>query len=220
MRGLCSVLILAASTATSGAQTIDAARTALAAGRIAEAVRLAEPLAAAGQAEALALLGLAARDAIPPDIDTARAFLETAAANGSPTALTALGRAYQSGQLGLTPDPVRALDHYERAVAAGSVVAEVNVLGLLSGGAFGDPDWPALRSRLAELAEAGTPGAAAMLAMVLATGTGGAADADGRARRGGRCLRTRRRPCPASSGLDADPGRGRPGRDRGGSRNA
>jgi hypothetical protein len=36
---------------------------------------MAEPLAAAGQAEALALLGLIARDAIPPDIDTALAYL-------------------------------------------------------------------------------------------------------------------------------------------------
>jgi TPR repeat protein len=69
---------------------------------------MAEPLAAAGQAEALALLGLIARDAIPPDIDTARAYLRNAAASGSLTAEAALGRAYQLGQLGLPPDTARA----------------------------------------------------------------------------------------------------------------
>ncbi len=171
--------VFAALTALGGqgaAQSLDAARDALASGRIDEAARLAEPLAAAGHAEALALLGLIARDAIPPDTDTARALLETAAASGAPTALVALGRAYQRGELGLRTDASRALDHYERAMAAGSEVAEVNLIGLVASGAVGVPDWPVLRERLEELAGASTRGAGAMLAEMLATGRGGEAD--------------------------------------------
>jgi len=177
-RSLCltALAVLGALGGPGAAQSLDAARDALASGRIDEAARLAEPLAAAGHAEALALLGLIARDAIPPDTDTARALLETAAASGAPTALVALGRAYQRGEIGLRADPARALDHYERAVAAGSEVAEVNLIGLVASGALGAPDGPALRARLEELAGAGTRGAASMLAEILATGRGGAAD--------------------------------------------
>ena len=97
-------------------QSLDEARAAFASGLRDEASRLAEPLAAAGQAEALALLGLIARDSVPPETERARTLLETAAASGAPTALNALGRAYQSGGLGLPRDTARALDHYERAV--------------------------------------------------------------------------------------------------------
>jgi TPR repeat protein len=167
---LCFALAL---TGSATSQSLDEARAALASGRSAEASRLAEPLAAAGQTEALAILGIIARDAIPPETERARALLETSAASGSLTALVAMGRAHQLGQLGLTPDPSAALQAYEQAVAAGSAVAEVNLIGLIASGALGDPDWPALRSRLAVLAEEHVPGAAVALAEMLATGRGG-----------------------------------------------
>jgi TPR repeat protein len=171
--GLAALAVLITMGGPGPAQSLDAAREALASGRSDEAARLAEPLAAAGHAEALALLGLIARDAIPPDTDIALTLLETAAASGAPTALVALGRAYQSGELGLRADAARALDHYERAIAARSEVAEVNLIGLVASGALGAPHWPALQDRLQVLAGAGTHGAAAMLAEMLATGRAG-----------------------------------------------
>jgi TPR repeat protein len=145
MRACWTLCFALALTGSVHAQSIDEARAALAAGRIARR-RRASPSRwqPPGQTEALALLGLIARDAIPPETETARALLETSAASGSPTALVALGRAHQLGQLGLTPDPSAALLAYERAVAAGSAVAEVNLIGLIASGALGDPDWPAL----------------------------------------------------------------------------
>jgi hypothetical protein len=54
---------------------------------------------------------------------------------------------------------------------------------------LGDPDWPALRARLGDLAEEGIPGAAVTLAEMLATGRGERtpiARAAGGGRRGGR----------------------------------
>jgi TPR repeat protein len=104
------VLVLGLLAAPLDAQSLDDARAAFAmTGRVEEAARLARPLAAAGQAEALALLGLIARDAIPPEVETARALLESAAASGSPTALVALGRAHQTWAAWPSPDPRRAL---------------------------------------------------------------------------------------------------------------
>jgi TPR repeat protein len=172
------VLVFGLLAAPLDAQSLDDARAAFAMTRVEEAARLARPLAAAGQAEALALLGLIARDSIPPEVETARALLESAAASGSPTALVALGRAHQTGELGLRPDPGRALAFYERAVVAGSRVAEVNVIGLVASGALGEPDWPMLRRRLSALAETDVPGAAVTLAEMLATGRGGLLDPD------------------------------------------
>jgi TPR repeat protein len=177
--GLAVLVVLAVPAA---GQSLDDARTALASGRVDDARAMAKPLAAAGQAEALALLGLIARDAIPPETETALAYLRSAAASGAPTAEAALGRAYQLGQLGLARDPARAVDHFERAATAGSRVAEVNLIALVAARALGDPDWPALRTRLEDLAEDGIPGAAVALAEILATGRGGALDPD-RARR-------------------------------------
>jgi TPR repeat protein len=87
-----------------------------------------------------------------------------------------LGRAHQLGQLGLAPDAAEALAHYDRAAAAGSAVAEVNIIGLVARGALGDPDWPRLSAGWRQLAEDGVPGAAVMLADVLAAGRGGIAD--------------------------------------------
>jgi TPR repeat protein len=182
MRYAPGLAVLVALAVPVAGQSLDDARTALAFGRVDAARAMAEPLAAAGQAEALALLGLIARDAIPPDIDTALAYLRSAAASGSPTAEAALGRAYQLGQLGLPPDTARAYDHFERAAAAGSRVAEVNLIALVASGALGDPDWPALRARLGDLAEEGIPGATVTLAEMLATGRGRELDPD-RARR-------------------------------------
>jgi TPR repeat protein len=52
----------------------------------------------------------------------------------------------------------------------------------VASGALGDPDWPMLRARLGELAEDGIPGAAVMLAEMLATGRGGRARPRSRAR--------------------------------------
>lgn len=158
------------------AQTLDDAQFAFANSDFERAAELAEPLAAAGQVEALALLGLIARDRPVPDVGEARALLTSAAASGSVTAMVALGRAHEMGELGLRPDPVTALSYYEQAIAAGSAVAEVNLIGLISRGALGVPDWSALHTRLAELVDDGVPGARVMLAESFATGRGGSVD--------------------------------------------
>jgi hypothetical protein len=112
-----------------------------------------------------------------------RALLETSAASGSPTALVALGRAHQLGQLG--PDAgsaPRAGDHMSAPWLQEAAVAEVNLIGLMASGALGDPDWPALRRGLRRWRRTDVPGAAVTLAEMLATGRGGRAGPRPRAR--------------------------------------
>jgi TPR repeat protein len=152
-------------------------RAALAFGRGGGGAGLAEPLAAAGQAEALALLGLIARDAIPPETETARAFWKRGGqrlTHGS----AALGRAYQLGQLGLRPIPRARWPITSAPPLPEAAVAEVNLIGWWQAARSAIPTGPRCRARLADLAEEGIPGAAVTLAEMLATGRGGSSDPD------------------------------------------
>lgn len=155
------------------AEPLNAADEALGRGDLIAVRAIAEPLAQAGDAGALALLALAAaRDGSASTGETLTQ-LQAAAAAGSARAAFALGQVHQAGGLGLIADASRAVEAYGRAARLGHSPAEVALVGLLM---QSGTDATALRARLENLVAEDAPGADLLLARMLAEGLGGVPD--------------------------------------------
>ncbi len=101
------------------------------AGRHAEAVQSARPLAETGDAAAQALLGRAYYEGVgqPRDYNWALAWLEKAAGQGSEDAIFFLGLMYEHGR-GVAPNPSRAADLFDRAAVLGHEHAPKEAAGM------------------------------------------------------------------------------------------
>lgn len=87
------------------------------------------------------------------DIEGMLHWLHRACANGVPDAIAALGRCYEKGQ-GLKPNMVAAMEHYDRAVQAGSSIAAHEKAQLLYKSRQGGENSTLIRQLLVGAAEA------------------------------------------------------------------
>jgi len=90
------------------------------------------------------------------DLDAMLHWLREASANGVANAIGALGQCYEKGR-GVAIDPGTALEHYERAIAAGSAPAAWDKSQLLYKTQDGREQDDLIRSLLVTAAEAGVP---------------------------------------------------------------
>lgn len=81
-----------------------------------------------------------AGDGVTKDQAAALRHLQAAAAGGDADGEADLAEAYDNGELGLAKDPVQTLKWRQRAAAAGSVFAQVNLSDQLFKGVGGAPD--------------------------------------------------------------------------------
>ncbi len=158
------------------AQTYDDARAAYDAGDFARAAELVMPLANAGDAAAMNMLGLMYDDGLGGlSVDPVRALdLYTRSADAGFTgAMNNLARVYHYGLLGEEVDVARAQALYERAIEGGSEFAMNNFALMQEEGLLGAPDWASIIDLYARAANLQEPSAAANLANVFLNGRDG-----------------------------------------------
>lgn len=152
---------------------VEAALARAEAGDVAGALPALAAAAAAGHAEAQAVLGWRTLrgDSVAADPAAGVGWLRAAAEQGHPAAQTNLGYAYETG-LGVDPDPVEAARLYRLAADQGRAAAQNNLAALVQTGR-GVPAGPAEAARLYGLAaDQGLAVAQANLGVLYETGAG------------------------------------------------
>ena len=137
-RAAVALFIALSVVAPARADATDQARALLDAGDVAAAVRLLEPLAAAGDASAEYLLGKVHLDGLgmPQDFTSAAAWIAKAAEKGDARAQNALGRLHAEG-LGVAQDANTAVLWMRRAAEQGDPTHQYDLAILLDDARLG-----------------------------------------------------------------------------------
>lgn len=173
LRAVAVILIALSVAAPARAGNTDQAQALLDAGDVAPAVRLLEPLAAAGDASAEYLLGKVHLDGlgVPQDFSAAARWIVKAAEKGDARAQNTLGRLHAEG-LGVARDGKAAVLWMRRAAEQGDPAHQYDLALLLDDARLGVEDKAEAARWFEAAAEKGLPAARTSLGLAYQQGSG------------------------------------------------